>query len=574
MFTESSGSAHIARSATEAIEVTWLPKQMPLGQEYFKVLREGGKYYVDKTGLIKDIEDYGDGMVLLYTRPRRFGKTLNMSMLDSYFNQKYKGNTWFDGLRISDLKPDDPEKNSNVVVSLTMKDLESEGLDEVVQSIQMKVMEQLDKVVCRDDVLRLSPWLRNMYDDIMKRGAPNMIVRTSLRDVCKLVFECYGKNTILLIDEYDNMMNKMHGKQIHREVVDFMTAFYSSALKTNPYLKFGVLTGVMQIPKESIFSGLNNILVDDVFSDEEDESSAEAFGFTLDEVRKLCEDMGAPEKFEEAKLWYDGYRFGNAEMCNPWSIMGYAHSSFKPDVYWINTSRNNILDDVLKRADEDTYRELEELLSGKHLTKPLDRNVTYGELYNGSAALYSILAMSGYLTAVKSGDMYEVFIPNTEIFKVFGRKLLTEIGGEGSAELSCLNQAVKAGDVDTVAKALTKLLEVLSVRMLRSEYAYQAYLAGLFVASREDHTVTTDREAGDGYYDIMLTSTKRSGVDVLMELKRCKKTESPDGIAEKALDQIIDKRYNAATDRTVMAYGVAFKSKKATVTFRRIEPER
>ena len=166
-----------------------------------------------------------------------------------------------------------------------------------------------------------------------------------------------------------------------------------------------------------------------------------------------------------------------------------------------------------------------------------------------------------------------MIIPNTEIFKVFGRKLMSDIGGEKNAELSRLNQAVKAGDVDTVAKALTKLLEVLSVRMLRSEYAYQAYLAGLFVADREEHAVTTDRERGDGYYDLMLTSTKRSGVDVLMELKRCKRNESPEKIAEKALEQIIDKRYTAGTDRTVMAYGVAFKSKKATVTFRRIDPE-
>ncbi len=553
--------------------MTWLPEQMPLGQEYFSILREGGKYYVDKTGLVDDVMKQGEGSVQLYTRPRRFGKTLNMSMLDAYFNEEYKGNSWFDGLKVSDLRPDDPEKNSNVVVSLTMKDLESNDLEDVVRGVQKKVVEQLDRIIDRDDLVHQGSWSLGMYDDLMNKDSPQRIVRSSLRDVCNLVFRCYGKKTILLIDEYDNMMNKMHGKQIHEEVVDFMSVFYSSALKTNPYLKFAVLTGVMQIPKDSIFSGLNNIVVDDVFSDDDRDVSGDTFGFTPGEVRKLCEDMGAPEKFEEAKLWYDGYRFGSAEMYNPWSVMEYAKNGFQPDVYWINTSRNNILDDVLKRADEDTYKELEELLSGKHLTKPLDRNVTYGELYKGSAALYSIMVMSGYLTAVRPEDMYEVFIPNTEISKVFGRKLMSDIGGEENAELSCLNRAVKTGDVETVAKALTKLLEVLSVRMLRSEYAYQAYLAGLFVASREEHAVTTDRERGDGYYDIMLTSTKRSGVDVLMEFKRCKRNESPEKIAEKALDQIIDKRYTAGTNKTVMAYGVAFKSKKATVTFRRIDPE-
>ncbi len=572
MFTESSGSAHIPRSATGVIEMTWLPMQMPLGQEYFKVLREGGKYYVDKTGLIKDIEEYGDGTVLLYTRPRRFGKTLNMSMLDSYFNQKYKGNTWFDGLRISDLKPDDPEKNSNVVISLTLKDLESSKLEGVVHFVQENVANQLVDIIRHDDSLRMDPRFRAMYDDIVARGASKEVVKTSLRDACKLIFECYGKNTILLIDEYDNAMNKLYGTSVHREVVEFMSGFFSSALKTNPYLKFAVLTGVMRISKESIFSGMNNLVVNDVLSD--DECSDERFGFTSEEVRKICEDLGAPEKFDDVKLWYDGYRFNGREIYNPWSVMACAQKRFATKTYWANTSSNDILDDLLKRADDDQFKAIEALCSGKRLRIDLDESISYKDLDYSAKDLYSIMVMTGYLTAIPSDDKYEVFFPNTEISKVFGRKMSSCLTEGKNTELSFLNEAVKTGDVDTVAKALTKLLEVLSVRMLRSEYAYQAYLAGLFVASREDHTVTTDREAGDGYYDIMLTSTKRSGVDVLMELKRCKKTESPGGIAEKALDQIIGKRYNAATDRTVMAYGVAFKSKKATVTFRRIEPER
>ena len=552
--------------------MTWLPKNMTFGKEDFKLVRDQKKYYVDKTFLIKDLMDLGEGSSSLYTRPRRFGKTLNMSMLDAYFNRDYKGNTWFDGLKISDLRPDDPEKNSNIVISMTLKDLGTGDYDGMIEFIMDKMSGIYAGFPELAESPKLDPRRRQIYDEVLMSRASANALGNSLYNLCFMLHQHYGQKPIVLIDEYDHVMSKAYETPDHQKIVDFMGLFLGTTLKTNNHLKLAVMTGVMQVPKESIFSGVNNLVVNDVFSDNRDDHG-EAFGFTPDEVRKICEDMDAPERFDEAKLWYDGYRFGSTEMYNPWSIMGYAHEGFKADVYWINTSRNNILDNVLKRADDDTYKELEELLSGKHLVKLLDRNVTYGELYNGSAALYSIMVMSGYLTAVRSEDMYEVFIPNTEIFKVFGRKLMSDIGGEKNAELSRLNQAVKAGDVDTVAKALTKLLEVLSVRMLRSEYAYQAYLAGLFVASREEHAVTTDRERGDGYYDLMLTSTKRSGVDVLMELKRCKRNESPEKIAEKALEQIIDKRYTAGTEKTVMAYGVAFKSKKATVTFRRIEPE-
>ena len=565
-------SAQISRSTKGVIEVTWLPKNMTFGKEDFKLVRDQKKYYVDKTFLIKDLMDLGEGSSSLYTRPRRFGKTLNMSMLDAYFNRDYKGNTWFDGLKISDLRPDDPEKNSNIVISMTLKDLGTGDYDGMIEFIMDKMSGIYAGFPELAESPKLDPRRRQIYDEVLMSRVSANALGNSLYNLCFMLHQHYGQKPIVLIDEYDHVMSKAYETPDHQKIVDFMGLFLGTTLKTNNHLKLAVMTGVMQVPKESIFSGVNNLVVNDVFSDNRDDYG-EAFGFTPDEVRKICEDMDAPERFDEAKLWYDGYRFGSTEMYNPWSIMGYAHEGFKADVYWINTSRNNILDNVLKRADDDTYKELEELLSGKHLVKLLDRNVTYGELYNGSAALYSIMVMSGYLTAVRSEDMYEVFIPNTEIFKVFGRKLMSDIGGEKNAELSRLNQAVKAGDVDTVAKALTKLLEVLSVRMLRSEYAYQAYLAGLFVASREEHAVTTDRERGDGYYDLMLTSTKRSGVDVLMELKRCKRNESPEKIAEKALEQIIDKRYTAGTEKTVMAYGVAFKSKKATVTFRRIEPE-
>ena len=565
-------SAQISRSTKGVIEVTWLPKNMTFGKEDFKLVRDQKKYYVDKTFLIKDIMDLGEGSSSLYTRPRRFGKSLSMSMLDAYFNRNYKGNTWFDGLKISDLRPDDPEKNSNIVLSMTLKGLGTGNYEDMIESIGDKVSDIYSWFPELAGSPKLDARKHQIYDDVLMSRASANALGNSLYNLCFMLHQHYGQKPIVLIDEYDHVMSRAYETPDRQKIVDFMELFLGTTLKTNDHLKLAVMTGVMQVPKESIFSGVNNLVVNDVFSDNVDDYG-EAFGFTPDEVRKICEDMDAPERFDEAKLWYDGYRFGSAEMYNPWSIMGYAHEGFKADVYWINTSRNNILDDVLKRADEDTYRELEELLSGKHLLKLLDRNVTYGELYRSPSALYSILVMTGYLTAVRSGNRHEVFIPNTEIFKVFGKKVVDSISGGENYDLSGLTAAVKNGDAESTGRILTDLLEVLSVRMLRSEYAYQAYLAGLFVASREDHIVTTDRGRGDGYYDLMLTSTRRAGPDVLMEFKRCKRNESPEKIAEKALGQIIEKRYTAGTDKTVMAYGVAFKSKKATVTFRQIDLE-
>ena len=552
--------------------MTWLPRQITFGLEFFSTIRENGKYYVDKTALVDEIENYGKGHVLLFTRPRRFGKTMSMTMLDSYFNQNYKGNNWFDGLKISELRPDDPEKNSNIVIFMTMKDLGTGSFQSMLTLLRRIVARECRHAFPWETVKGMSPDLREMYDRIMQYPPVKEDLETSVADLCELIHEFYGKDPIILIDEYDNLMNHSFGKPDHRKIVDFMRSFFSSALKTNPYFKFAVLTGIMKASKESIFSGLTNLVVSDVLTVDPEGSSEEFYGFTPEEVRKLFEDMGAPEKFEEAKEWYDGYRFGDTEIYSPWSVMGYASSGFQPKPYWINTSDNSVIGDMLECSDDIVYQNLGKLCSGEEIETDLDVNVSYGELRDNAAALYSVMVMTGYLTTVRSGSRFKVHIPNKEIFDVFGKEILNKLKPGAGYKTVVLFDSLISGDAEKVRSSLTNLMDVLSVRILSSERVYQAYIAGLMSIYRGRYEVTADYEAGKGYYDIRMKSLGKRP-NVLIEIKRRNKNNagtSMDKLSENALQQIIDKEYARGLKGPTMAYGVAFDQKDAFVSHREI----
>ncbi len=552
--------------------MTWLPRQMTFGQEFFNTIRENGKYYVDKTALVDEVQNYGKGSVLLFTRPRRFGKTMSMSMLDAYFNRDYQGNDWFDGLKISELRPDDLEKNSNIVIFMTMKDLGSGSYDSMLTLLRRIVTRECRHAFPWKTVERLSPDLREIYDRIMQRPPVEDDLKTSLADLCELIHEYYGQDPIMLIDEYDNLMNHSFGKPDHRKIVDFMRSFFSSALKTNLYFKFAVLTGIMKVSKESIFSGLTNLVVSDVLTVDPEGSSEELYGFTPEEVKKLFEDMGAPEKFEEAKEWYDGYRFGDTEIYSPWSVMGYASSGFQPKPYWINTSDNSIIGDMLECSDDIVYKNLGKLCSGEEIETDLDVNVSYGELRDNASALYSVMVMTGYLTAVKSGSRYKVHIPNKEIFDVFGKEILNRLKPGTGYKTERLFDSLINGDAEQARSSLRNLMDVLSVRMLSSERVYQAYIAGLMSIYSGRYEVTADYEAGKGYYDIRMKSLGR-GRNVLIEIKRRNKNNedtSMEKLSEGALQQIIDKDYARGLEGPTMAYGVAFDQKDVFIAHKEI----
>ena len=288
-----------------------------IGMDFFDRIREEGGYYVDKTALIdRLLERKG---VYLFTRPRRFGKTLNLTMIDAYFNVRYKGNTWFDGLRISELRPDDSMKNSFIVITLSMKDLKTNSYEDYLWKLGRKIGDIYDSFPELERSEKISNRQRASYRDISMMSADEKTLQLSLFDLTRMLEAEYGRKVILLIDEYDNAVNEAGTEELRKKILDFMSEFLSPALKSNTSLAFAVVTGVMQIAKASIFSGLNNLYMNSVF----DEGFDEYWGFTENEVRRLCADFGDESRFEEAREWYDGYRFGSADVYNPWSVLNY-----------------------------------------------------------------------------------------------------------------------------------------------------------------------------------------------------------------------------------------------------------
>lgn len=314
----------------------------PVGMRSFREIREGDYAYIDRTMLASEILDARLKATLI-VRPRRFGKSVNLSMLDAYLNLEYAGNHWFDGLRISDARPDDPDKNAYPVIYLDLRTVECGSVEGFIASMRMLMSDMYRRLSYLRDDGTLQEVERTYFDDILNGRSSVIGLKSSLRYLSDMMCSHHGKGTVILIDEYDNPVNNAADQTVRRGILDFLSMFLSGALKGNESLGFAVVTGILQISKESMFPGLNNITVNNIFDTRFDEM----YGFTADEVRGLCSAYGQPERFEEARRWYDGYRFGNAEVYNPWSIMNYVQSGFVAEPYWINTSRNEMIRDLL-----------------------------------------------------------------------------------------------------------------------------------------------------------------------------------------------------------------------------------
>ena len=389
-------------------------KDVPIGNDDFKDLRNNEGYYVDKSNLIQEILSKKNTKVFLFTRPRRFGKTLNMSMIDAFFNMKYKGNDWFEGLNISCSKELMDVRNTCPVISMDLKGLNLVDMQSFLDSFSIKIRDLCigHGYLADSD---LDPELLREFEKIKKRQGSRSDLEGSLRLLTKLLKSHHGKDAIILIDEYDNPINSSYGLDIQKDIISFMRNLLTNALKGNDSLRFGVITGVMQIAKESIFSGLNNLYVNNVLSTDFDEE----YGFTESEVKEMLSYFGHPERFDEVRDWYDGYRFGNAEIYNPWSLLNYIAQNFRPAAYWAGTSGNDILDALIDNADDDVWQELIELGNGNTVTKQIKTTVTMDDITKGGNAIYSVLVMSGYLNAIENDGLYELSIPNNEMRSVY-----------------------------------------------------------------------------------------------------------------------------------------------------------
>ena len=539
-------------------------RSIPIGVQNFVKIRELDLYYVDKTGLIDEILSDSGTEVFLYTRPRRFGKSLNLSMLDAYLNIEYAGNTWFDGLRISEMRPEDPLKNSFPVVYLDMKDLNMESHEGFLNSLRKKIV----TLYCRRDYLedspKLNPSYRTRYSNILWERSDEEDLANSILYLCEMLEMHHGVKPVILMDEYDSPLNSSYGSEPHGKILQFLKRMYSSAFKGGA-ASFSVITGVMQISKESIFSGLNNISVNNIFSTRSDEM----FGFTSEEVKKLCSDYGGPERYEEARQWYDGYTFGNAEIYNPWSVLNYVKQGFRPEEYWAGTSGNSIINTLLDRADDEMFNDMKVLGEGGSIARKIDAKISYADMENLDG-IYAVMVLCGYLKAVPSDDGYLLSIPNMEMYRVFGKMATDKFGSPVTIPLDGFCNSVRSNDAEGVSKSLSSLLmSVLSSRVLDHEHSYQAFVSGMLLKLYGKYSMFADGERGKGYYDILLKSNSPSNPHIIMEFKRTRPNARDDTMrkaSETALQQIRDREYFHGLRGEVLMYGIAVRGKDVLVS--------
>lgn len=375
----------------------------------------------------------------------------------------------------------------------------------------------------------------------------------------------HGSKTIILIDEYDDPLNSTYQDVDHDDVLDFLKGLLSEALKGNDSLKFAVVTGVMQISKESIFSGLNNISVNNVFNTESDEM----FGFTSDEVNQLCIDYGHPEKYDEARQWYDGYVFGQSMIYNPWSVLNYVKSGFIPDEYWAGTSGNSIINTLLDKADRSVFDDLKALGEGGSIISGIDARISYAEMTDKNG-IYSVMVLSGYLKAVPNGRNYLISIPNMEMYRVFGKMVADRFDGSVARRLDQFCDSILDDDPTGISESLSSLLmDVLSSRILSHENSYQAFTAGMLLTLCGRYSLFADGERGKGFYDILLRSNRPQGRHIIMEFKRTRSNARNDTMKEisiSALKQIRDREYFHGLKGDVLMYGIAVRGKDVVVS--------
>ena len=535
-------------------------KSLPVGVQDFIELRKTDKYYVDKSMLIGQILNKNDLGVYLYTRPRRFGKSLNLSMLDAFFNIEYKDNAWFDGLEISEHHEFDSYRNAFPVIHLDLKETDSDDMKGYLNNVNNAILKAYKSHIYLQNWDKLTKDEVKLFDDLSMKTITPEDLAVSVSVLSEVLERYHNSKVVILIDEYDGAVNNIKDDNLRRGIVDFIGKIMSHALKGNNSLKLGVVTGVMQIVKENIFSGVNNISRRDIFDTEFDEM----FGFTDKEVKQICADYGHPEKFEEAKEWYDGYRFGEADIYNPWSILNYVSGGFKPDTYWLNTSNNDIISNFINNADIELTDNLKILGSGGNIEHDISTMLTFDDL-NDSESIYSLMVISGYLKAIQNDDEYLLSIPNRELFIVFSQVVSRSVFGSDSKAkvLKRFSKALMSSNVNAMKKSLKEIfMGGISSRALISENSYQTFIAAMLMCLFGNYDIKADFENGRGFSDILMTKKKGIGPNVVMELKRSSDDSRLERDAKAALQQIKDREYTYGLKGKTILYGIAFSDKE------------
>ena len=540
-------------------------KLLPTGIENFKTMIDKSAYYVDKTNFIEDVLSE---QVVLYTRPRRFGKTLNMSMLYYFFSIKEKENAYlFDGLNISKNKDALKVQNKYPTIFISLKEMKSLTFDAQISSFSNVIYELLEKNLEILSSDQLSDTTKDILNKLHNRSSSAEDLKISLRVITNALYTYYQQKVIVLIDEYDVPLQAAYQNNYYEEMVEFLRSVFSSALKTNDALEKGVMTGCLRISKESIFTGLNNFTAYSVLNN----ISSESFGFTELEVKQLLKAYNLSEKMDEVKEWYDGYQFGNKEIYNPWSTLMYVKNitqdvSFKPISFWANTSGNDLIVKYIQNGDKKLRKEFDVLMSGQSLIKYIKPELTYREMDNINN-IYSFLLLTGYLKVIKDRgeNQYELVIPNKEVYEIYKQSFMSYFEDYTTSRKGELYQELVDGD----AKKVNLLLNDILLRSISYFDNQESFYHGFLVGLLNDYEVVSNRESGNGRFDVCVLPENILGTVVLIE---CKHSISEDDLIDDAKEgarQIVEKKYleehRFKKYENAVGYGISFYKKQCYV---------
>lgn len=552
-------------------------KSLPIGiSDYVRAQSE--YYYVDKTLLIKEFLDKKP-LVSLFTRPRRFGKTLNMDMLRVFFESTDTDTSrYFTDKAIWKCGEEyRSHQGKYPVIFLTFKDVKFDTWEETIEKIKALLQEEYGRHQELVNSDKLSEYEKEYFAKILDSTANEVALTSALEKLSKMLNTHYGKAPIIIIDEYDTPIQEGYTKDFYEEIIGFMRNFFSGAFKDNKNLSYGFLTGILRIAQESIFNGLNNLTVNSIMDEEYDNY----FGFTGEEVTRMLEYYGVSEKESELRDWYDGYLFGSKEIYNPWSVINYISKGCIPQAYWVNTGKNEILEDVLKVATDDITERLYSLLQGERVIARIDQNVVYRSLAEDPANVYSLLLVAGYLKTPKKelqadgSYLCEISIPNREIAAVYKSEILSHLVQIGAITRTTANriaESLYANDYKKLQKAIAEYMDKsISFYDAGAEGFYHGLVLGLIALMDNQYKIKSNRESGGGRYDIGLIPREERYPGIIMELKWKKELDEDKlaGLADEALAQIDYMGYDAEMKedgiKDILKFGIAFSGKKVSV---------
>ena len=556
-------------------EITGKKLPLPIGiSDYRKASTE--YYYVDKTLLIRDFIDERP-QVSLFTRPRRFGKTLNMDMLRVFFEKKDEDTSiYFRDKKIWTCGQEyQAYQGKYPVIYVTFKDVKCENWKVTYDLIYKILRNEFERHSELLDSDKISPYEKKYLTGILGGEADENDVAMAFLNLSRMLHMHYGVAPVIIIDEYDTPIQQAHIRGYYDKVIDFMRVLFSGGLKDNPHLSYGFLTGILRVAKESIFSGLNNLKINSVL----DNRYSEYFGFTPVEVREMADYYGVPDKYGEICKWYDGYCFGTTEIFNPWSVIGYFNNECIPRAFWQSTGSNDIIREVLAEASNDTFERLESLMQGKSFVTHIDTGVIYPQIHNNPSTIYSFLLVTGYLKAIMTDQSFggdyicEVALPNKEISYVYSKEILSQFENVIPPSVAVsIQEAIYTMDISALQKRVEAfLLQTISYHDAANETFYHGLILGLCAMLDNRYHITSNREAGNGRFDIQMLPLNKKLPGILIELKAGKdcNDEQLTELAQTALDQMNERQYHMEMTgqgvTEILKYGIAFSGKKVCI---------